>query len=95
MEYIQLHLQTVFRHDAVEAQRFYISNCLKKPNRVPIQDFVQRVQCLNRYLSLLPYLYYSSKATKSMKVVGPFDDTDLAIGKPHSQDDSSELAGLI
>ena len=58
--------------------RFYISNGLKKPNRVPIRDFVRRVECLNGYLTLLPCLYYSSKAAKSMKVVRPFNDPDLA-----------------
>ncbi len=44
MECIQLHLQTVFRCDVAEAQRFYISIGLKKPNRVPIWDFVQRIE---------------------------------------------------
>ena len=78
MECIQLHLQSIFRHDAAETLRFYISNGLKKPNRVPIRDFVQRVECLNGYLTLLPCLYYSSKAAKSTKMVGPFDDPDLA-----------------
>ena len=46
-ECVQLHLQTIFRTDAMEQERFYISNGLKKPNRVPIRDFVQRIQCLN------------------------------------------------
>jgi hypothetical protein len=32
---------------------------LKKPNRVPIRQFVQRVQQLNGYLDLLPCLLYS------------------------------------
>ena len=47
MECVQLHLQSVFRYDAAETLRFYISNGLKKPNRVPIRDFVQRIQHLN------------------------------------------------
>jgi len=34
MECVQLHLQTIFQYDAVEKLRFYISNGLKKPNRV-------------------------------------------------------------
>eukprot|EP00804_Cyclotella_cryptica_P004309 CCRYP_013505-RA/>CCRYP_013505-RA protein AED:0.87 eAED:1.00 QI:0/0/0/1/1/1/3/0/326 len=46
-ECVQLHLQTVFRTDAAEQERFYISNGLKKPNGVPKRDFVQRIQCLN------------------------------------------------
>ncbi|KAL3784137.1 hypothetical protein HJC23_005795 [Cyclotella cryptica] len=69
-ECVQLHLQTVFRTDAAEQERFYISNGLKKPNRVPIRDFVQRIQRLNGYVELLPCLSYSSKAAKSMKLSG-------------------------
>ena len=99
MECVQLHLQTVFRNDAAEAQRFYISNCLKKPNRVPIRDFVRRIQRLNGYLDLLPCLYYSSKAIKSTKVVGPFDDTDLASHilrmVPRNWQDQYELSGAM
>jgi hypothetical protein len=62
----------------MEILRFYISHGLKKPNRVPIWDFVTRVECLNRYLALLPCLYYCSQAAKYTKVVGPFDDPDIA-----------------
>ena len=94
-----MHLQTVFRTDAAEQEHFYISNGLKKPNRVPIRDFVQRIQCLNGYLELLPCLYYSLKAVKSMKVCGPFDDTDLEsriLRKvPQSWQDQYELSGAL
>jgi hypothetical protein len=41
MECVMFHLLAVFRHDAGKMQRFYISNGLKKPNRVSIRDFVQ------------------------------------------------------
>ena len=51
---------------------------MKKPNRVPIRQFVQRVQQLNGYLHLLPCLFYSERATKLTKEVEPFDDADLA-----------------
>ncbi len=99
MECVQLNLQTVFRNDAAEAQRFYISNCLKKPNRVSIWDFMRRIQHLNGYLDLLPCLYNSSKATKSMKAVGPFDDTDLASHilrmVPRNWQDQYELSGAM
>ena len=40
---VTFHLQTMFRYDAFKAQRFYISNDLKKPNRVLIRDFVQQI----------------------------------------------------
>ena len=45
---------------------------IKKSNRVPIQQFVHRIQQLNGYLDLLPCLYYSGCATKLTKVVKPF-----------------------
>ena len=78
MDCVTFHLLTVFRSDAAETQRFYISNGLKKPNRVPIRQFVQRIQQLNGYLNLLPCLFYSDRATKFTKVVQAFDDVDLA-----------------
>ncbi len=99
LECVQLHLQTVFRTDAAEQERFYISNGLKKPNRVPIRDFVQRIQRLNGYLDLLPCLFHSSKAAKSTKVCGPFDDADLASHilrmVPRNWQDQYELSGAL
>ena len=50
----------------------------EEAKQVPIWDFVQRIQCLNGDLELLPWLFYSLKAAKSTKVCGPFDDADLA-----------------
>eukprot|EP00804_Cyclotella_cryptica_P004831 CCRYP_004920-RA/>CCRYP_004920-RA protein AED:0.84 eAED:1.00 QI:0/0/0/0.5/1/1/2/0/367 len=98
-ECVQLHLQTVFRTDAAEQERFYISNGLKKPNRLPIRDFVQRIQRLNGYVELLPCLFYSSKAAKSTKVCGPVDDADLASHilrmVPRNWQDQYELSGAL
>ena len=59
MECLMFHLLTMFHNDAAETKRYYISNCLKKPNRVPIWQFVHGVQQLNSYLELLPCLYHS------------------------------------
>ncbi len=39
LEYITFHLQSVFCPNAAEAMKFCIINTLKKPNRVPIQQF--------------------------------------------------------
>ena len=77
MDCISFHLLTVFRSDMAEIQQFYISNGLKMPNRVPIRQFVQRIQQLNGYLDLLPCLFYSEHATKLTKVVQAFDDPHL------------------
>ena len=78
MDCVTFHLLSVFRSDAAETQRFYISNGLKKPNRVPIRQFMQRVQQLNGYLDGLSCLFYSVCATKLTKVMEPFNDADLA-----------------
>ena len=51
------HLLMVFSSDAAEQQRFYISNVLKKPARVPVRHFFQRVEQPNSYLVHLPGLY--------------------------------------
>jgi len=97
MDCVTFHLLTVFRSDAAETQRFYISNGLKKPNRVPIRQFVQRVQQLNGYLNLLPCLFYSDRATKLTKAVQAFDDVDLASHilrmVPRQWQDQYELTG--
>jgi hypothetical protein len=68
----------VFWSGAAETQQFYISNGLKKPNRVPIRQFVNRIQQLKGYLDLLACLYYSNGATKLTKEVELFNDVDLA-----------------
>ena len=80
MDCVTFHLLSVFWSDTTETHPFYISNVLKKPNRVPIRQFLQRVQQLYGYLDLLPCLFYSERATKLTKVVEPFNfnDADLA-----------------
>ena len=55
MDCVTFHLLSVFWSDAAEIHRIYISNGLKKPNRVPIRQFVQRVQQLNGYLVTWTY----------------------------------------
>eukprot|EP00804_Cyclotella_cryptica_P025223 CCRYP_010333-RA/>CCRYP_010333-RA protein AED:0.55 eAED:1.00 QI:0/-1/0/1/-1/1/1/0/142 len=85
------------RNDAAKTQRFYISNGLKKPNRVPIRQFISRIQQLNGYLDLLPCLYYSNRATKLTTAVKLFDDPDLASHilrmVPRNWQDQYELSG--
>ncbi len=97
MDCITFHLLTVFQSDTAETQCFYISNELKKPNQVPIRQFVQRIQQLIGYLDLLPCLFYSEHATKLTKVVQAFDDADLASHilqmVPRNWQDSYELTG--
>ena len=72
------HLLTVFPYDAAEQQKYYISNVLKKPQRVSVRAFFTRVEQLNSYIKLLPGLYNSPKASPATKPVEPFDEADLA-----------------
>ena len=73
-----LHLQSCFSHDAGENLRFYISNCLKKPNKVRIRQFVQRGLQLNNYVEDLPCLFYSPSASSHTQKVYSFTDSELA-----------------
>ena len=63
MECVRFHLLAIFCDDATETKKYYISNCLMKPNQVPIWQFMQQV----KQLKLLPCLYHSPQATKLMK----------------------------
>ena len=72
------HLLTVFTIDSAERQKFYISNFLKKPQRVSVRAFFTRVEQLNSYIKLLPGLYNSPKAGPATKPVEPFDEAELA-----------------
>ena len=62
---------TVFGSDAGEALKYYITNTLKKPNRVSIRQFFVRVEQLNSYLETLPCLFYSSKENPTTKEYCP------------------------
>jgi hypothetical protein len=78
IECVTFHMLSVFYDDAAKIHRYYRSNCLKKPNWVPIRQFVQPIQQPNNYLELLSCLYQSNRAIKSMKTVAPTTDADLA-----------------
>ena len=71
------YLQQVFHHGAGEALKYYITNMLKKPNRVSIHQFFAGVEQLNSYLETLPCLYYIPKASQATKKVLPLDDANL------------------
>jgi hypothetical protein len=72
------HLLTLFREDAAEQQKFYISNLLKKPQRVTVHAFFTRVEQLNSFVSLLSCLYNSLQAKQATKPVEPFNEAELA-----------------
>ncbi len=76
---VMFHLLTVFPNNAVEQERYYIMNVLKKPQCVSICQFVQRVEQLNSYILQLPCWYYSpSIKVKTVPMNVSFAKADLA-----------------
>ncbi len=56
---VMFHLLTVFPNNKAEQEKYYLSNVLKKPQRVGVRQFVQCVELLNTYVTQLPCWYYS------------------------------------
>ncbi len=76
---VMFHLLTVFPNNVAEQERYYITNVLKKPQRVSICQLVQRVEQLNSYISQLPCWYYSpSVKVKTIPMNVSFAEADLA-----------------
>jgi hypothetical protein len=72
---IMFHFFTVFPNNAAEHEKFYLSNVLKKPQRVGIYQFIQRVEQLNAYVVQLPCWYYSPSYVANMTPVNiPFTE---------------------
>ncbi len=56
---VMFHLLTVFPNKAAEEEKYYLSNVLKKPQRVGIRQVMQCMEHLNAYIAQLPCWYYS------------------------------------
>jgi hypothetical protein len=75
---VMFHLLTAFPINAAEQEKYYISNVLKKPQRINIRQFVRRVEQLNAYIAQMPCLYYSPNANVSTKPENvPFTEAEL------------------
>jgi hypothetical protein len=75
---IMFHLLAVFPNNAAEQEKYYLSNVLKKPQRVGIHQFLQRVEQLNAYVAQLPCWYYSPSYNDSMTPANVlFSEADL------------------
>ena len=73
------HLLTVFLNNTAEQEKYYLSNVLKKPQRVGVRQFVQRIEQLNAYFAQLPCWYYSPSYNAGMLPANvPFSEADLA-----------------
>jgi hypothetical protein len=78
-ECIMFHLFTVFPNNAAEQEKYYLSNVFKKPQRVGICQFIQRIEQLNAYVAQLPCWYYSRSYTAGMMPANvPFSEAELA-----------------
>ncbi len=75
---VMFHLLTAFPINAAEQEKYYISNVLKKPQRVNVHQFMHRVEQLNAYIAQMPCFYYSPYANASTKLKNvPFTEAEL------------------
>jgi hypothetical protein len=64
---MMFHLLTAFPINTAEQEKYYISNVLKKPQRINVHQFVRQVEQLNAYIAQMPCFYYSPHANASTK----------------------------
>jgi hypothetical protein len=77
-ECVMFHLLTASPINAAEQEKYYISNVLKKPQRINVHQFVRRVEQLNAYVTQMPCFFYSPHANASTKPENiPFTEAEL------------------
>jgi hypothetical protein len=75
---VMFHLLTAFPINAAEQEKYYISNVIKKPQRIKVRQFVHCVEQLNAYIAQMPCFYYSPNANASTKPENiPFTEAEL------------------
>ncbi len=75
---VMFHLLTAFPINAAEQEKYYISNVLKKPQRINVRQFVWRAEQLNAYIAQMSCFYYSPNANASTKPENiPFTEAEL------------------
>jgi hypothetical protein len=75
---VMFHLLTAFPINAAEHKKYYISNVLRKPQRINVRQFVWRVEQLNAYIAQMLCFYYSPDANASTKPENvPFPEAEL------------------
>ncbi len=75
---IMFHLLTPFPINAAEQEKYYVTNVLKKPQRLKVRQFVRHVEQLNAYIAQMPCFYYSPHANASTKPENvPFTEAEL------------------
>ena len=76
-ECVKFHLLSVFAHNAVEQHQYYISHYIRKPRKIPIRNFTDRIARLNSYIPLLQGLIDNPHGA-NMKRVEALDEPKLA-----------------
>jgi hypothetical protein len=75
---VMFHLLTTFPINAAEQEKYYITNVLKKPQRINVCQFVRQVEQLNAYIAQMPCFYYSPHTNASTKPENiPFTEAEL------------------
>ncbi len=76
---VMFHLLTAFPINAVEQEKYYITNVLKKPQRINVHQFIRRVEQLNAYISQMTCFYYSPHVNAYTKPENiPFTEAELS-----------------
>jgi hypothetical protein len=75
---VMFHLLIAFPINAAEQEKYYITNVLKKPQRINVRQFVCRVEQLNAYIAQMPCFYDRPNANASTKPENyPFPEAEL------------------
>jgi hypothetical protein len=75
---VMFHLLTTLPINMAEQEKYYVTNVLKKPQRVNVCQFVRRVEQLNAYIAQMPCFYYSPYANARTKPKNiPFMEAEL------------------
>jgi hypothetical protein len=75
---VMFHLLAAFLINAAEQEKYYVTNVLKKPQRINVPQLVHRVEQLNAYIAQMPCFYYSPHANASTKPENvPFTEAEL------------------
>ncbi len=78
LDCVMFHLLTAFPINVAEQEKYYIMNVLKKPQRIPVRQFICRVEQLNAYIAQMPCFYYSPSTNASTKPENiPFTEAEL------------------
>jgi hypothetical protein len=75
---IMFHLLTMFPINAAEQEKYYVTNVLKKLQRINVRQFVRCVEQLNACITQMPCFYYSPHTNASTKPENvPFTEAEL------------------